>query len=380
MSLQGIGYDASVEKRILMKTKTIVSLKDVADRVGVSRMTISLALRGDGRISAATRERVRLAALEMGYAPNPRIGELMAETARTRHGVSGETLAFLTSEPTPDGWKEFDSGTYQAVELCCREHGYRVAPWWIADPSQSPRRLNQILWSRGIRGIIIPNISQKLFGAWGGTLPIDWDNFQVVEIGGGLRYPPVNQVLHDHQAGLFMALDELESLGYQRIGLCLKSEDDLRTHHRWTGAYGVWLALRRHKPSLQPLIVKELEPAPFRRWVQQNRLEAVISPGILPLGKWGFKVPASLGFASLDLWGKQAKQTSGIDQQRDKVASAAVEMMITLLRRNQKGSLDTPMRWVLGGRWVAGKTTRQVQPVAMRPPGIENEPLECPSE
>lgn len=363
-----------------MPSKPVVSLKHLAERLGISRMAVSLALRGDGRISAATRERVRQAALDLGYTPNPRIGDLMAETARTRHGVSGETLAFLTSEPTRDGWRKFDSGMYEAIERRGREHGYRVIPWWIADPSQSPRRINQILWAQGIRGIIIPNISQKLFDAWGGTLPIDWDYFQVVEIGGCLRYPPINQVLHDHQAGMFMVLDELEALGYRRIGLCLRAEDDLRTHHRWTGAYLVWRALRHLDPALEPLVVKELESAEVRRWTQQYRLDAITSPGILPRGQWGLKVPANLGFASLDLWGDGADRTSGIDQRRDEVAAAAVEMMVTLLRRNQKGTLACPMRWQIGGRWIASKTTRLLSPASERPPGIENEWLELPDK
>jgi len=149
--------------------KMVISLKNIAERVGVSRMTVSQALRSDGRISEATRERVRAAAHELGYTPNPRIGELMAETARTRHGVSGETLVIMTSEPTRDGWKKFDPcGTYKSIECRAAEYGYRVEPWWIADPELTPARANQILWARGIRGIIIPNISRNFFDDWGG--------------------------------------------------------------------------------------------------------------------------------------------------------------------------------------------------------------------
>lgn len=37
----------------------------------------------------------------------------------------------------------------------------------------------------------------------------EWEKFCVVEIGGGLRYPRVHQVLHDHYHGMFLALDEL---------------------------------------------------------------------------------------------------------------------------------------------------------------------------
>ena len=82
-----------------MKRTTRVSLGDVAREAGVSRMTVSLALRENGRLQATTAERVRAAAKRLGYMPNPRLSQVMAETARTRHGGQSGTLAFLTTEP-----------------------------------------------------------------------------------------------------------------------------------------------------------------------------------------------------------------------------------------------------------------------------------------
>jgi len=361
-----------------MNSKNVVTLRNIAEHVGVSRMTVSLALREDGRIPEVTRERVLAAARELGYTPNPRIGELMAETARSRHGLSGETLAFMTSEPSRDGWRKYSLDIFNMVEQRASDHGYRVEPWWIADPELSPARINQILWSRGISGVIIPNISQQLFTDCGGSLPIEWEHFCVVEIGGGLRQPLVNQVFHDHQAGLFMALDQLEALGYRRIGLCLKSEDDLRTHHRWSGAYSVWRWLRKFETDLQPLIVEELSQELTAQWVRKNRLEAVISPGVLPLDEWGFDVPGKLGFASLHLWGEGAEGLSGINQESNEIAAAAVDMLATLLKRHQRGIPAHPMRWLMGGSWVEGRSTRQIRTVSVPPAGIESELLQLP--
>ncbi len=146
-----------------MKKKGVVSLKHIAELVGVSRMTVSMALRDDGRISEATRRRVHAAARKLGYAPNPKIAERMAETARAGHGDTGETLAYLTSEPTRDGWKRFKDGYFENIERRAAEYGYRIEPWWIADPALTPARNNHIIWSRGVRGVIIPNISHQVF-------------------------------------------------------------------------------------------------------------------------------------------------------------------------------------------------------------------------
>lgn len=46
------------------------TLQDIADRVGVARATVSLALSGNGRMAPETRERIREVAAELNYVPN----------------------------------------------------------------------------------------------------------------------------------------------------------------------------------------------------------------------------------------------------------------------------------------------------------------------
>ena len=48
-----------------------VSLRDIAKHLGVSHVTVSLALRDNTRISKALREKVRQTAEELGYRPDP---------------------------------------------------------------------------------------------------------------------------------------------------------------------------------------------------------------------------------------------------------------------------------------------------------------------
>lgn len=48
----------------------MVRLKDIAERIGVSVMTVSKALRDEPDVSAATKARIKLLAQEMGYVPD----------------------------------------------------------------------------------------------------------------------------------------------------------------------------------------------------------------------------------------------------------------------------------------------------------------------
>lgn len=354
-----------------MKTKS-VSLGDIAKQVQVSKMTISLALRDSHEVSEELRGKVHAVAREMGYSRSPQMSHLMAEVARVRNGIMRETLAFVTTEPTENGWKKYDSEKFNAMKTYAAERGYNLEPWWLANRTLPPERVNEILWSRGITGIVLPNISRKFFEKHNGTLPIEWDKFCVVEMGGGLRYPNVHQVLHDHYHGMFLTLDELEALGYQRIGFCVRSEDDLRTHHRWTAAYHVWLQLRTLK--LKPLIAHELEANKVKEWITLNRLDAVVSPGIPDIHKWGITNPKKIGFASLHLWGKNIRAVTGIDQEMNEASFATIDLLASLVIRKQKGLPEHPMHWLIPGHWVKGKTAVQVRKIP-RPVGIENELL-----
>ena len=52
-----------------MKKKRPV-LQDVADRVGITKMTVSRYLRDPERVSAALRDKIAVALDELGYIPN----------------------------------------------------------------------------------------------------------------------------------------------------------------------------------------------------------------------------------------------------------------------------------------------------------------------
>ena len=59
-----------------------VKIEDVARRAGVSIATVSLALNGDERINANTRDRIEAIAREMNYQPNPNAKRLAMRKSR----------------------------------------------------------------------------------------------------------------------------------------------------------------------------------------------------------------------------------------------------------------------------------------------------------
>ena len=61
--------------------KKIPTIDDLAGRLGIAKSTVSKALSGKGTISAGTRDRVRHAARELGYEPNP-VAQRLAKGGR----------------------------------------------------------------------------------------------------------------------------------------------------------------------------------------------------------------------------------------------------------------------------------------------------------
>ncbi|HEU0038551.1 MAG TPA: LacI family DNA-binding transcriptional regulator, partial [Verrucomicrobiae bacterium] len=60
----------------------MVRLKDIAERVGVSIMTVSKALRDEPDVSADTKGRIKLVAEQMGYVPDSSAQGLRTRTTK----------------------------------------------------------------------------------------------------------------------------------------------------------------------------------------------------------------------------------------------------------------------------------------------------------
>lgn len=88
----------------------MVRLRDIAQRAGVSTMTVSKALRGAPDVAAATRERVRALAAELGYVP-----DLAAQGLRRR---ATRMLGLIVPTPT--------NPVFARVVLAIEERTYEI--------------------------------------------------------------------------------------------------------------------------------------------------------------------------------------------------------------------------------------------------------------
>src|SRR5882724_3579533 len=157
-----------------------VTLAQVAVKAGVHVTTVSLALRNHPRLPTTTRQRIQALAQQMGYAPDPFLRALVAYRGRVMTRQNPPTLAYVTNWATRWGWKKVTAHPdfYAGALAKANELGYKLDHFWMRDEGMSQERLGQILYSRGISGLIIASHGREM----GDALAFDWANFSAVKI------------------------------------------------------------------------------------------------------------------------------------------------------------------------------------------------------
>ena len=334
-----------------------VTLQDIADRVGVSRATVSLALRNDPRLRESTRRKIKKSAEEMGYKPNPMVSALMTFHRASRSPPAQSVLAFLTSFAGRDLWRAWPifNAYYEGAEERARRHGFRLEDFWLKEPGMTGARMSDVLFARNITGILIAPLPVDR-----GHLRMKWDCFASVCFG----YTVVAPSLHRVEAHLFrsmaLALHQTRRLGYHRVGLALPTYDNVRVEQEWVGGFlaGRDIFLRRDHVPLFVVPEARWNADRFARWYERRRPEVVFSiqaEVIDWLQGMGLRVPEDVGFVNLNCPQPNGSY-SGIYQNGNSVGAAAVDMLVGLLQINELGLPHLPHTHLVEGSWVKGKT------------------------
>ena len=334
------------------------TLRSLARSLGVSRTTISEALRGSSRVRPATAERIRAAAEAAGYRHNPLAGAIMSELRRSRGELFRGVLAIVgvqeADRPTYAG--RFHDELIRGATARAAELGFKVEVFIVDASTLTVRRLNQILHSRGISGVmLLPTWQEPDF------LKLDWSRYSGVYLDYHIERPALRCICSDHFRSMMMALQRLHELGYRRPGVILLRHQNERLHHRWEGAF---LAFQRHHPDpdpVPPLLADTIDPAIFSTWFRRHNPDVVLGHFVEAID-WmkscGAQIPRTHGFFSLNLVHAD-RPCAGLDQAPNLIGVRAAEMVIAQLHRNESGVPLTYSLTTLPASWVDGPTLRK---------------------
>lgn len=344
-----------------------MNTRKLAAILGVSKTTVVLALRNDPSISAETRIRVQQEARRLGYRRNPLVSALMAQVSQGRLGKEkGEVLAFLTAEPTEDGWMKWmhpGHGLVADLRRYAAQLGFRMDHFWLGPRGSQARRTAEILRARGVRGSILLVLPKDT-----PSLDLDWEHHPIVAHGHNFQGKPVHMACDDHFEGMKTCYRELRKLGYRRIGLALHPINEVHTRHRWPGAFatcpqlfgGKTLSFRPKKKWLHDDDVRK----PFLAWFDRMKPDAIIgtapNPALTWLGQIGLRAGRDYGYARLDIPTEQLGQIAGIRENHKAIAAALVDLLIEQLNANHYGLPEVPKLVEIEGGWVSGASVRSM--------------------
>lgn len=330
------------------------SIRKIALETGLSTATVSLALRGTGRISKSTREKVRKMADKLGYHAHPLLSRAFSLARQPDTKRYRETLAFLVEWETKTGpahQKEIHSGaTEQAANM-----GYKLEPFIVSGKPSDQRQLSRILHARGIRGIIIiPRLGHPQ-----PRMHFEWSHFAPVEIARTLWHP---RTLHHVETAAYPATIEafhlLKKAGYRRIGMAV---EPAQNRHQNGIYYASYLSVQQRLPARQRLpILSPWNEKSFRRWIEQNQPEVLFIHGrVLEviqgwLDKMGLRVPKDISLFGTNVL--DHKHLTGLRRDYVRMGRSAVEMASLLLESGEFGISRTPRCWLVEEYWQAGRT------------------------
>ncbi len=332
-----------------------VTMQRVADAAGVSRMTVSLALRNSPRISEGTRRRVQALAVSLGYRPDPLIQRLATRLGQSRRERDGQVIAWVTAWKERNGWKKYPAfcAAYEGALARAEKLGYRLEEFWLRQPGMTARRLSRILHQRGIECVLIAPLPKG-----GGHLTLEWERFSLVALGYSMVAPRVNRVVNHQLHSAREAIRQLYRRGYRRIGLCVLQEQNARVDHSWLEAIAYHQFQSPASDRVQPLVQSVWNAKEAQRWLKKERPDSLLVQGSWIrefLVKEGYSVPGDIAVALLD-WPDRAQDMAGINQRIDVVGAAAVDLVVSQAYHHEKGLPAAPRTVMVEGIWIDGAT------------------------
>ena len=337
-----------------------VSLKDIAEHLGVTKMTVSAALRGTGRIGEETRRQVIKAAMELGYRPNT--------AARSIRSGRFNCLSLLLSFSSSQGY--LPPTMLSGIRTALDRHGLylvlsQLPDEKLVDETYVPTILRHAV-SDGLLikyDVLIPPRMMELLHR--SMIPSIWINSKHA----------ADCIYADEIDAGRQATEHLLALGHRRIAYVAYSGG---THYSVTDRYeGYRQAMGR--AGLEPRWVdrssvglpRKERAAAIQRWLERSdhptavlvTSDTTMNILLLTAARMGLEIPRDLsivafGDAQVDALG--IPTTSQI-MPNSQVGEDAVEM---LLKKIDDPSKDLPPR-AIPGHLQSGGTSA--------PPSVSNE-------
>lgn len=339
-----------------MPTPTI---RQIAQEAGVSKSTVSAALRNHPDIATKTKEHVQQVAAALGYERDDHVAELMSYLSNRKRKPTPSPLIWLNDEDTVDAWEEepWYRGIYLGAKDRAEQLGYRLEQLWCQQEGMHPERIAQILKSRGIRGTLLihPDADSQLkdiqldFCACAQVLCDPWNQ----------RY---HAAVPDSYHNMQLALSKARELGYKRPGLAEQTEIHADSRGRHRAAYLDAIEQGLFEAALPILHYEVHDPqlgAIAANWIRAHSPDVLICHDnkiISGPQHAGLSVPEDIGLIHLNL-ASDVNGWTGIAPRHRDIGAASIDLVVNQIHNNETALNPRPYTIAVKGEWVDGNTT-----------------------
>jgi LacI family transcriptional regulator len=347
--------------------KTRVTQSDIAHAAGVHNTTVSLALRNSPALPEETRLKIQSIAKAMGYCPDPMLQALVAYRTGQAQKQRQQSIAYITNWKSNWGWRDVPAEFNHCLgaERKASQSGYRLEHFSLAEPGMTEKRLNDMLYHRGIRGVLFASQAAEREALTG----MDWSRLSAVKIGLFPKKPALCRVMSDDYGALRNGIRKIIEAGYQRIGLVLPRRDDDLADQAWSSAFLIEQSLSK-SATLLPILYREAWPqaaiakefgsganlASLERWVSIHQPDAIIgfsADCLRDLNTLGLSVPRDVAFADLSV-NDGGEDLAGLQQDGEKAGEIAVELLLNQMERNLYGVPSNATTTLVETTWRPG--------------------------
>lgn len=334
--------------------------KDIADRLGIHRSTVSLAFKNHPAVAEKTKQRVLKAAAALGYAPDPMLGALAAYRHRQRQASFRGILAWLVNGRPGFDWKNNQHyGKYYAgAEERARHHGYQVDVMDLSTNGMNPARLGAIMRARNISGILVCPLPQDQR-----ELIFPWDAFSHVTFGHSLASPRLHMVTAAHSYAVRRCMLLLKERGFRRIALAIAGGDDSRVDNAYLSAYLAQEFLTKQSVPVPPFLGGYdtwSKGGAMEQWLLDHRPDAIVTNNfrILPiLRSFGLQVPKDITVLCASMPAPDPN-LAGIVEDSFHIGEVAVDFLVGMIQHGIRGIPPQPQRILVEGLWHQGSSLK----------------------
>ncbi len=305
----------------------MVTMRDVADRAGVSSKTVSRVFRNEQYVSEAVRQRVTAAMRELNFVPN-----MLARTFR-------EGRASILGIAVPSIADPFFAAIIEAADAFAATRDHAIAVTSLGSEPGRERPVVEALLRRQISGLLIAPIApdQSYLKPWLEQAPIVFIDREPTGIDGDV-------FLEDDCGGAALAVQHLIELGHRRIAFLGANDAVVTTERRLEGyrkahrAAGIpvddELVLFAGPQQVGKLLARAVTTSdpPTAVFSSNSRTSLEIIPTLQELGRRDL---ALVSFGDFPMAGSLDPSVTVIDQNPLRLGRAAAERAFQRLDQTQ---------------------------------------------